>query len=154
METLVAGAESVLASAYIHAATGTMVLVLINLGSSGQTVVVQPPALPPGIQAFRVWKSDRQTHWQASVSTVDHGHASLILPGYGIATLVGTGDVMAAEALGPSSRAVQPAGVAKEPQGACTTFRAAAERYRRQLALGTAVLLAGVVAYLFRRRRS
>ena len=102
VETRVSGTQTMLASAYLHPAAGTLVLVLINLDPADKTVAVDVPPFPRRIPSFRVWTSANQRYWQSSVAAVEQGRASLLLPGYGIATLVGAGEVWAGDPLRPS----------------------------------------------------
>jgi O-glycosyl hydrolase len=151
VETHVGGAPTILASAYIHPATGTVVLVVINLDSASQPVVVEAPPLPSGIRTFRVWTSASQIQWQASVATIESGRANLILPGYGIVTLVGVGEVEASGALGllPGARPQGERTVDHQgrTRGPCLRV---ASRHRGYLGVGILVL---AVAYLLRRWR-
>jgi O-glycosyl hydrolase len=93
--THVRGAQTVLASAYLHPTTATLVLVIINLTSEDQPIAVDVPSLPNDIRSFKAWTSASQILWQPSVLGFEHGRASLVLPRYGIATLVGTGESLA-----------------------------------------------------------
>jgi O-glycosyl hydrolase len=149
--TRIDGAQAVLASAYLHPDAGTLVVVIINSDPANQSVVVEAPSIPSGIRNFQVWTSDRQTQWQTSVSTVEHGRASMILPGYGVATLVGTGDVHANTLLWPPPELTPRTERTVERQGRTRGLLSrVSRRYVVYLCAGILVL---VVAYLSLRRR-
>jgi O-glycosyl hydrolase len=99
LEAQVSGAHTILASAYLNANAGTLALVLINPDPTNQDIAVEVPSLPRGIHAFDVHTSTGQNHWLSSSATVERGRAAVTLPGYGIATLVGTGTVVANDKL-------------------------------------------------------
>jgi len=100
METRVGDASTILASSYLHVSDGTLVLVLINLGAANQTVNVEVPSIPRGIRSFQVWTSAAQKKWQSTVFPVTQGQLPLALPGYGVATLLGSGQILAEDGLG------------------------------------------------------
>jgi O-glycosyl hydrolase len=137
-QTQVLGTDSILASAFIHASMGTLVVVLLNLSAAEQAIEVETPTIPRGISFFRAWISSAETYWQASVLNVQDGRASLTLPGFGIATLLGAGD-LGAEDIAKLS-AIQP-------------VRRAAGQHRstrwwalRTAAYGALVVIAGLLA--------
>ena len=150
LETQVLGTDSILATAFIHASMGTLVVVLLNASPAEQAVDVEAPTLPRGVSSFRTWISSAQTYGQASTSNVQNGRASLRLPGFGIATLLGAGN-LGAEDIAQLSSEVETWGARR------AAFK---KRSRGWSARGTAacvvVLVTGLLAsavVCYRRRR-
>jgi O-glycosyl hydrolase len=152
VETHVESAKTVLASAYLHPGTASLVLVIINLGPEDQPVAVEVPSLPSGIRSFKAWTSASQVRWQPSVSSVEHGRASMVLPGYGIATLVGTGDIPANTVLWPPPKSTPQVARTVERQGK-TRWSSLQTVSRRGGYLCAGVLVLAVLYLLLRRRR-
>jgi O-glycosyl hydrolase len=147
-QTQVLGTDSILASAFVHSSMGTLVVVLLNLSAAEQAVEVEAPALPRNISSLRAWTSSAERYWQESTSNVQDGRASVTLPGFGIATLLGAGE------LGPADiaklSAIQPV------RRAAGQHRSTRWWARRTAAYGALVVIAGLLASTvvwYRRRR-
>ncbi len=87
----VTGAPNLLASAWLQETAGSLTVVLVNTGSSDLTLQVGAPAQPPGLASFDVHTSRNGSYWQASTAAVSGGKAQVVVPGYGVVTLVGSG---------------------------------------------------------------
>ncbi len=88
------GASSLLASAYVHDADGTLTVVLVNVGDADATVTLQVPAAPSGITSFDGWTSSDASYWQSSQEAVSGGAVTIGVPRYGVVTLLGRGAAM------------------------------------------------------------
>jgi MYXO-CTERM domain-containing protein len=82
-----AGSSSVLASAYVHDANGTLTVVLIKDGTGAADVTIHLPPSLPGLGAFAAFTSSDYALWQSTTPSIDGGVVTVSVPGYGIATL-------------------------------------------------------------------
>ncbi len=78
------------ASAYRHAANGTLTIVLVNNGSA-QTANISVPSQPAGIASFTAYSSVSGSLWSQAVVAVNGSIVSVAVPASGIVTLYGTG---------------------------------------------------------------
>jgi hypothetical protein len=83
--------SSILASAYLHEAAGTLTVVLINQSASDTSATVVLPAAPTGLTLFDAYTSQSGHLWQASSLGVTDGRVEVPVPGYGVVTLTGSG---------------------------------------------------------------
>lgn len=90
-DATVSGSTTVVASAFVDDANGTLAVELINSDSSSITASIQIPAQPPGVKSFEVRTSSDGSLWQASSLAVSGATVSVDLPGYGVVTLFGQG---------------------------------------------------------------
>ncbi|HVU04776.1 MAG TPA: MYXO-CTERM sorting domain-containing protein [Polyangiaceae bacterium] len=88
----VGSGTSLLASAYVNDAAGTLTVVLVNTSASDATATLAVPARPANVTSFDVHTSKDGSLWQPSTADVASGSASIPVPGYGVVTAVGTGD--------------------------------------------------------------
>ncbi|MDX2286260.1 MAG: glycoside hydrolase family 30 beta sandwich domain-containing protein [Bacteroidia bacterium] len=95
------GSSSLLASAYVHDADGTLTLVLINTGTQAQSAAVSVPAALPGAYPFSAFTSSNGSYWNASSLQLQNGALTVQVPAYGVVTLTGSGAV--ATALDPGT---------------------------------------------------
>jgi hypothetical protein len=149
METRVLETQTILASSYLHATAGTLVLVLINLSAASQAVNVEVPAIPRGIRSFQVWTSDVQAKWQSKVVPVTQGQLPLVLPGYGVATLLAAGKVLTEDGL-DGLPDIMPVVAGKHGSRPPRSFGGWARRNRVSL-LGGTILLAAILLLIRRR---
>jgi hypothetical protein len=89
VEATVSGSTNLLASAYLHDTNRTLAIVLLNTSPSSATTIVNVPAQPSPISAFRTFTSSNGSYWQASSAGVTNGQIAVTVPGYGISTLYG-----------------------------------------------------------------
>ncbi|HEY3821335.1 MAG TPA: hypothetical protein VGL81_29415 [Polyangiaceae bacterium] len=86
-----AGGSSLLASAFVNDAAGTLTAVLVNETATPSTVALSLGSPPAGLTSFASYTSSNGSYWQTGTVTVTGVNASVSVPGYGIVTLVGTG---------------------------------------------------------------
>jgi len=91
VDATVSGSSTLMASAFVHDANGTLTIVLINEANSPTTATVQVPAAPAGLSSFDVRTSSDGSLWQASSATASGGTLSIPVPAFGVVTLFGTG---------------------------------------------------------------
>ncbi|HEY8039485.1 MAG TPA: glycoside hydrolase family 30 beta sandwich domain-containing protein, partial [Polyangiaceae bacterium] len=89
--TVGGGSTTLLASAFVQDATGSLTVVLVNEAATAATVEVDLPATPAGITSLSAFTSSSGKLWQASAVNVAGGKASIPVPGYGVVTLTGGG---------------------------------------------------------------
>jgi O-glycosyl hydrolase len=87
----VTGASTLLASAYVLDAAGSLTVVLINEAATAATVQLALGSAPAGLSSLSAFTSSQGRSWQASTVPVTGGSASVSVPGYGVVTLTGTG---------------------------------------------------------------
>ncbi len=92
------GASTLLASAYVHDADGTLTIVLVNTSASTVSPTIDVPSMPAGITSFDAWTSSDGSYWQPSSLDATGGQVTVPTPGYGVVTLVGHGAAMAGDA--------------------------------------------------------
>ncbi len=91
VDAKVAGGSSLLASAYVHDAAGTLTVVLVNTAASDVSASVSVPSAPAGIASFEAHTSKNGSLWKASTLAIASGSAAVTVPGYGVVTLYGSG---------------------------------------------------------------
>ncbi len=91
LEAQVSGNSAVLASAYLHPRTSLLTVVLINPTPTVQTVALRSLPVAHATRRMDAWTSSQDSYWQPSTVPVMTGQATVKIPGYGLATLVGAG---------------------------------------------------------------
>lgn len=99
----VTGADPLLASAYVHDANGTLTLVVVNTSASDIGAAVEVPSAPSGITSFQAFTSKDGALWNPSTVPVSNARANVTVPGYGVVTLYGKGNAVAAPDAGAGS---------------------------------------------------
>ncbi len=87
----VSGSTTLVASAFVDDAKGTLAVELINGDPSPVTASVDVPSEPADIQSFDVRTSSDGSLWQPSSLAVSGPTVSVEVPGYGVVTLFGQG---------------------------------------------------------------
>ncbi len=88
VDTQVTGARAISASSYVHAALGTLTIVILNASEQDAELMLDvPPAYAKG--PIAMVRSDEEHIMQASTAVARKGQVKLVLPAWGIATLVG-----------------------------------------------------------------
>ena len=97
VDATVSGSTTLAASAFVHDADGTLTVVLINEANTAATTTVRVPTSPAGLSTFEVRTSSNGSFWKPSTASASGGTVSVMVPGYGVVTLVGTGAGSAAD---------------------------------------------------------
>jgi O-glycosyl hydrolase len=87
----VAGSTTLNASAFVHDAEKTLVIVLVNSAASAQAASIPVPVFPPGLNSFATYTSQDGSYFQAGSVSVSGGSISVNVPAYGVMTLRGFG---------------------------------------------------------------
>ncbi len=90
LNTLVSGAPLLNAGSYINDADNSLVIVLVNGGSSPLSAAIAF-STPAGIVSFQTVTSSNGAYLQPGTVPVSNGAASVNVPGYGVMTLFGLG---------------------------------------------------------------
>lgn len=89
----VTGDDHIVASAFVNDVSGALTSVLVNTSDSERTVRVQLPAYPSDIRSLMLYTSSSGALWQESSIDVDaSGTAQVVVPGYGVVSIVGDGE--------------------------------------------------------------
>jgi O-glycosyl hydrolase len=99
--TVTGPVATLLASAYVHDAAGTLTVVIVNASDAGSTVTVVLPAAPAGLGSFEAFTSSDSGLWSASTLTAAAGQVAVPVPGFGVVTLVGQGQPAGDGGVGP-----------------------------------------------------
>ena len=84
--------SGVSASSYVQDTDKSLTVVLINSNATAQSVTVNvPTTLGFAISSFSAFTSSNNSYWQSSTLAVSQNRVTLTIPGYGVATLYGTG---------------------------------------------------------------
>jgi MYXO-CTERM domain-containing protein len=84
-----AGGSSLLASAFVNDAAGTLTVVLVNEASTSAAVTLAVASPPAGLTSYASYTSSNGSYWQSGM--VSASSASVTVPGYGVVTLYGQG---------------------------------------------------------------
>lgn len=87
----VTGSTTLLASAYVHDASGALTVVLVNTAPAEASAEVRLPRAPAGITSFGAYTSRSGSYFVASELTPAGGALQVSVPGYGVVTLHGKG---------------------------------------------------------------
>ncbi len=87
----VTGSTTLNASAFLHDAERTLVIVLVNSASSAQTASIPVPSIPAGLNSFASYTSQNGSYFQPGNLAVSAGSVSINVPAYGVVTLRGFG---------------------------------------------------------------
>ncbi len=89
----VSGPATLNASAYVHDAEKTLVIVLVNSASTAQPATIPVPVFPAGLSSFATYTSHDGSYFQAGTVSASGGSISVSVPAYGVMTLrsFGTG---------------------------------------------------------------
>jgi O-glycosyl hydrolase len=148
LETQVGDTTRLLASAYLHPSTAQLTVVLINPTSELQTVALQSLPVKQGLGRLDAWTSAQDNYWRSSTVPVQGREASVPIPGYGIVTLIGVGEVDVALAVAaPGGRTDQHAPARNAGGG-----RRGGHRSRWTTLAGAGAILVVLGCLLWRRR--
>lgn len=100
IETQVSNATDLLASAYLSESDASLVFVIINLSSNTRHLAIELPEFPRAISSFKTWTSNGHSLWRETVVHTDGGRVPLSISGYGVVSLVGTGQLPTGSILG------------------------------------------------------
>ncbi|OAI42862.1 hypothetical protein AYO41_03350 [Verrucomicrobia bacterium SCGC AG-212-E04] len=96
----VSGSSTLNASAFVHDAEKTLVIVLVNSAATTQTAFIPVPSIPVGLKSFASFTSHDGSFFQPARVDSAGGAISVSVPAYGVVTLrgfgVGGGDNFAA----------------------------------------------------------
>ncbi len=91
VNTSVAGANDLLASAYVHDADESMTIVLVNSAPMARTVAISLQNAGSHPVAFSTFTSSNGSYWQQGNVPVSGNTLNVTVPGYGVATMYGAG---------------------------------------------------------------
>src|SRR5690606_235344 len=84
-------AATIWSSAYVHDEDGTLTVVLLNTSATDANVRIQLPTTPTGITRFDTYATSDGSYWQAESADVYEYETTVLIPRYGVVTLVGQG---------------------------------------------------------------
>lgn len=87
----VGGSPTLNASAFVHDAERTLVVVLVNSASTPQTAFIPIPTIPAGLQSFVTYTSRDGSYFQPGTVIASGGAISVEVPAYGVVTARGFG---------------------------------------------------------------
>ncbi len=83
----VTGSTTLNASAFVHDAERTMVIVLVNSAATAQSASIPLPVIPTGVTSFATYTSQNGSYFQPGMLAVSGGSIAVNVPAYGVVTL-------------------------------------------------------------------